>query len=1392
MNNGSIAAAVSHKRRNSSSSSNSDSSLELLDLDNPIPTSNKTYVDVVIPVEKGIIGNEVFQERPSVLGYTPGASSVSKLTPSLQPIPITLRPQHSKHMKKKKIQVLEAIKDATDITTHRKGEYADLCGFLVYMFLFLVIVILQQRAADVYAIGSTHVDFLFSEESGTVSWNDGRVLTKVQDLNTLTSWLENTIVDGVFIDPVCGDGLCEQPQEFASVFEGRAGCSADCGTFLNTTKTYVEFHVDEQAYTDITSTGVEDVSWNICWTSVGVCYYANPKQLFTQEQLDAAIEAQNAAASVTATVANVTGVSSNNTNSTSSSTATSPTYDTYKFELDLVDGEWELEFSTVLIPGRIYTIENKVVYTPVVNSTNFTTTTTSRIQFLSNWSRCGSEWDQDLYPFTPRPSVLSTDVNSEGDQCPFGYNPDEGGGDYCDGVEEKCPCDQYDAILNGADCCWDECNVEGCYWGLGFCENTVEMWLECAPGCPAFLLGDDTCHEWCNNAACQMDRGDCCVPAELVQPFQLYRYGSEYAEVLPDTSIPLQRFVGRRNRLIAGILVTQNRMKNGVCVGERSTLLPPEWNAKRFFDSEIVKRFLGRGDQSTTTNSNSASSSGGFKYGSIYDSCITGELSAENYGVDPVFLPAAALYDRKLKAAEIYDTKKDANEINSGGLPYGFHYFDAGSSLFDGFQAFFDINFSNARAKAVFQYLIQGFYFDMQTKDVQINFVTVNGHTSSFTLNTINFEFEESGTISMKHSINSFSSEVYATSDDFVRMCMELLFIVLSLVNLGTELSEIVVAKIETGHFRTYFKSFWNYVDLANLLLFFYSAWFWVQFVRALGVYAPRERWEVLESLDSEGNFLSLDEDESLEMIGFLEDTANLVLIRSRQNFINGVALLLLIMRLLKNLDFQPRLGLVTRTLSNAVVNLSHFILVFGLIFFSYSVMGHLAFGGELEKARRGFHTLMLSMHTCFSILFGDIDLTNDFVNSDNVQIGFVFFYSYMAIVFFVLLNILLAILVDAYMDVKTQAEDSKTMISEICDVLSNGVSLLDFRGKRGKYRTSEIHQFAVRLLLMIEKEKEAATTSRIMPQSSKKYMVKDRDESKQFFEEGAKVGKFKVTKKVHAGKAQLVELIKEQIGTLRKPGAKANVDAKSAKYLDDAVIDEMAVSILRIYGKEKDADEEDINDAELVLAETQEMFVQATMAQKKAMNDVKMQIGSEIKEMNRNKFKMAINKEKLKLKLKTPVKPGEGEGDKMASLFSMMSSMAKENKKTQEVLAGGVGGGWGGIAKSLNTDLKKEGEPIEEKVVVNKFLMNSLGKKKPGLGLGGVKKSAWGVAGAKIAPTANASSGSEGGGSGGGRGRRRGERETSTNDTESSEEESETESDDEDGNGSSGSEEEE
>jgi hypothetical protein len=44
-------------------------------------------------------------------------------------------------------------------------------------------------------------------------------------------------------------------------------------------------------------------------------------------------------------------------------------------------------------------------------------------------------------------------------------------------------------------------------------------------------------------------------------------------------------------------------------------------------------------------------------------------------------------------------------------------------------------------------------------------------------------------------------------------------------------------------------------------------------------------------------------------------------------------AVLLFVLRLLKALDFQPRMALVTRTISNAFTDLIHFIALFAIVF---------------------------------------------------------------------------------------------------------------------------------------------------------------------------------------------------------------------------------------------------------------------------------------------------------------------------------------------------------------------------------------------------------------------------------------------------------------------------
>ena len=64
---------------------------------------------------------------------------------------------------------------------------------------------------------------------------------------------------------------------------------------------------------------------------------------------------------------------------------------------------------------------------------------------------------------------------------------------------------------------------------------------------------------------------------------------------------------------------------------------------------------------------------------------------------------------------------------------------------------------------------------------------------------------------------------------------------------------------------------------------------------------------------------------------------------------LNGINILLLIGRVLKRMDFQPRLGVVTRSLALAGPDLMHFCLVCGMVFVGYAMMAHLIFGNTIQ-----------------------------------------------------------------------------------------------------------------------------------------------------------------------------------------------------------------------------------------------------------------------------------------------------------------------------------------------------------------------------------------------------------------------------------------------------------
>jgi hypothetical protein len=60
---------------------------------------------------------------------------------------------------------------------------------------------------------------------------------------------------------------------------------------------------------------------------------------------------------------------------------------------------------------------------------------------------------------------------------------------------------------------------------------------------------------------------------------------------------------------------------------------------------------------------------------------------------------------------------------------------------------------------------------------------------------------------------------------------------------------------------------------------------------------------------------------------------------------VSGLAFVLFIFRFLKSLNFQERMGLVTRTLVTAITDLFHFCILYFIVLAAYAYVGYFIFG---------------------------------------------------------------------------------------------------------------------------------------------------------------------------------------------------------------------------------------------------------------------------------------------------------------------------------------------------------------------------------------------------------------------------------------------------------------
>jgi hypothetical protein len=135
---------------------------------------------------------------------------------------------------------------------------------------------------------------------------------------------------------------------------------------------------------------------------------------------------------------------------------------------------------------------------------------------------------------------------------------------------------------------------------------------------------------------------------------------------------------------------------------------------------------------------------------------------------------------------------------------------------------------------------------------------------------------------------------------------------------------------------------------------------------------------------------------------------------------------IVIVFRLFNTFDAQARLAVVTKTLNKSSMDLFHFLIVFSTIFLIYVISAVSLFGHTVDDLA----TISRSITTTGLAVLGDFDW--DVIKEQGRIEAGVWFWTFMGLVSLVLMNMLIAIVMDAYSEVKDGAKDSKTMWQEV------------------------------------------------------------------------------------------------------------------------------------------------------------------------------------------------------------------------------------------------------------------------------------------------------------------------------------------------------------------------
>ncbi|CAK9007247.1 Short transient receptor potential channel 2 homolog (TrpC2) (Transient receptor protein 2) (TRP-2) (bTrp2) [Durusdinium trenchii] len=306
---------------------------------------------------------------------------------------------------------------------------------------------------------------------------------------------------------------------------------------------------------------------------------------------------------------------------------------------------------------------------------------------------------------------------------------------------------------------------------------------------------------------------------------------------------------------------------------------------------------------------------------------------------------------------------------------------------------------------------------------LEVSMITYNAHYGLLTYTGVHFWFLRGGRFHKRLELTSvFVNSAQPVAENTLASAFSLIWAVLLLWVFIAEVREIgqIVRNADTSWYRAILEEYIGFSNAVDWISFIIATVVAAIFV-ALAIQTAQLQATLRDLLLGAGNGR---EARAASVKNFFAEYEATYSQESTYRLMLSAYPLMLILRLLKSFDAQPRLAVITETLREASQDMLHFSLALSAMVVCLCLDAVLLFGRDIEDLGNFWR----AFHFAFRIIFSEDEEAFQKLEKVSRFTAYAWFTIFTVLLVIILLNMLLAIIMDNYMIVKKRAQSLESL----------------------------------------------------------------------------------------------------------------------------------------------------------------------------------------------------------------------------------------------------------------------------------------------------------------------------------------------------------------------------